>query len=650
MVSLGNRFKRYLGLYPAGAYLEAIEDGRVIGAFQGVKLVGYVLFDLPRADIRLVHLCVSETNRGTGVAASLVRKIQELHGDRTGIRLKCRSDYAASRVWPKLGFRAQSLPTGRGRDKAEMVAWWKDFGHPDLFAAALEGDKRLLVILDTNAVLDVVLDRAPRMKEALEAPALDGEVVFCITTSIRNEVSALKDATARRRAMLGLGKFQTLHSDADVAGSVAQELAAGVDPLEFENDSSLVNDIRIVAESLVAGASVILTSDDNATRVLGPAAKKQGLAMLHPSQLVVVLEELKGLRLGAPVRIQHTSVLSLPAVPGVDRELGHLISSHSGESRTAFLEHLRSRAASGVRTIHIEGGSLADALLATSSVGDVLRVDLLRVRSFPLAQTLLRQLLFQLRHEALRLGASRIVITDPHPGGGESPIRLLEEDGARLLEGQWTLLVIDAIYTMHELMAQSSLNSDLEQWTDGDLDATSYYAQLEHELWPLKIRDSPLPCYIVPIRQHFASELLGYDEPLLDRPSLGISRRHVYYKTPNYTFSSPGRLLWYVSGPWGGSIVAASQLVSSHRASPRTLFSRFENYGVWTLDHVEAASRRGRALAVRFGDTEVFNRGVRMSVADSIVKSHGQALGNMRTVRRIAGEAFEEIYSRGMKG
>lgn len=62
VVDLGDRFKRYLGLYPHKAISQAIDAGFVFGAFMGERLAGYALFALPYSDIRLVHLCVKSSN------------------------------------------------------------------------------------------------------------------------------------------------------------------------------------------------------------------------------------------------------------------------------------------------------------------------------------------------------------------------------------------------------------------------------------------------------------------------------------------------------------------------------------------------------------------------------------------------------------
>lgn len=648
VVQLGNQFKKYLGLYPEKAILKSIHDSNVLGAFADNRLIGYTLFDLPYSDIRLVHLCVHEEFRGRGVARMLTDSIQERYGDREGIRLKCRRDFPAHDVWPGLGFRAQSLTSGRGRDQAEMTVWWRSFGHPDLFAAAREVGARVQAVLDTNVVLDIVLGRDPLTKEYCDAPALDGEVLYCITRSVQNELVQIPDAADRQSVMASLAKYERLDDDLILTDKLCGNMVNALDPEDLERDPSLAADVRVLCETISAGASVMITNDDNAALVLRPHAKLHGVDIIHPSQLVVMVEDLKGIRRDAPDRIQNTSITIKSAAAGLDREIGHLVSTRRGETKTEFLKLIRGTAHLNVRVINTTDGDVVDGVLVTENCGDCLLVRIIRIRSFPLATTLLKQLLFQLRQEALRLGALRVSVTDANASGSELTDSAFVSEGFKRVNDKWVAEVVDARLPLATLRSDAS--RDLTSWTSEVDGSIGSLAQLERKLWPLKVVDAPLPCYVVPIKQTYASELLGYDLPLLARhDSLGISRRHVYYKSPRYVPRAPGRILWYVSGRRGGMIVGASQLISTHRASVRSLHARFKKYGIWTLEDVEkSASKSGIAGALRFGDTEIFHKPVSLSRAEQIVAAYGHKLGSMPTIREISREAYFEIYTSGI--
>ncbi|GAA4657971.1 hypothetical protein ACFOW9_00015 [Arthrobacter cryoconiti] len=531
-----------------------------------------------------------------------------------------------------------------------MTAWSRSFGQPDLFSSAIEDDTRVQAVLDTNVVLDLVLERNALTREYFEAPALDGEVMYCTTRSINNELSETKVLSQRRKVMAAMLRFENLASDLDLCEKLTEEVIAEISPRILARDKSLGNDARVLAETITSGASVLLTNDDNAANVLRPIALKHGVEILHPSQLVVMIDKLRDVRDDSPNRIQNTSFTISTASAGADRDLSHLVSSFSGESKPEFMKRIRSTSVANIRVVHATDSILADGIVSTWIIGNALMVDLLRVRRSPLSRTLLKQLVFQLRHEALESGLARILVVDPHPGGGEAAVSVFVDEGAKQTNGNWTFEVVDAQLTSRDLANGLVGDWDVRPWLTQTPETAESCARLERELWPLKILDAPLTCYIVPIRQHFASELLGYDTPLLPRESsLGISRRHVYYKADGIRPQAPGRILWYASGAKGGQIVAASQLLSSHRGRPESLHARFQKYGVWTLTDVNHHSQRtGVAIAIRFGDTEVLRHPVKLSEAESIVVSYGSSLGQVPTARAISAEAFTEIYGRGM--
>ena len=75
---------------------------------------------------------------------------------------------------------------------------------------------------------------------------------------------------------------------------------------------------------------------------------------------------------------------------------------------------------------------------------------------------------------------------------------------------------------------------------------------LEKLLWPLKIKDAEIPCYIVPIKPYYARELFDTKAAKAElfgvQPSLIWSKENVYYKNvhPNVE-KFPARILWYAS-------------------------------------------------------------------------------------------------------
>jgi hypothetical protein len=109
----------------------------------------------------------------------------------------------------------------------------------------------------------------------------------------------------------------------------------------------------------------------------------------------------------------------------------------------------------------------------------------------------------------------------------------------------------------------------------------------------------------------WSSQLLGVPPQLFTRPDrLGISLEHVYYRSSRSAGEvAPGRILWYVSGPAHGSVVACSSMVEVSQGPPDELWRRFRRLGVYERSHVrEAARDTGLVRALRVCDTEVLAR------------------------------------------
>lgn len=172
---------------------------------------------------------------------------------------------------------------------------------------------------------------------------------------------------------------------------------------------------------------------------------------------------------------------------------------------------------------------------------------------------------------------------------------------------------------------------------------------MEQRLWPAKLLDGALANYIVSIQPRWANELFSLQDTLLERPSLlGLSREHVYYRSPGGTPTAPARLLWYASGTGRGGIgavVATSQLVEVVTDTPSRLYRRFAHLGVYRAEDVAGRAKRGRASALRFVDTERFPEPVTLERLRSLGVISRTAL--LLSPVRIGAAEYGVVYEKG---
>ncbi len=304
------------------------------------------------------------------------------------------------------------------------------------------------------------------------------------------------------------------------------------------------------------------------------------------------------------------------------------------------------------RVIHDPGGE-AVAVYAAGKQQSAMVVPILRVKpSHPLSDTIARQVLFLLRQECRSQGLRLVRISDPHL----SRIARLAavDDGFFQHAEELIAFVIDLCAETGAIdlaVADAAASVSMKLPALPSRPSAVLAAALERRLWPAKLLDSDLPSFLVPIWPTWSSELFGIPRSLFPRPDLlGISREHVYYRSPRSCGEKfPARLLWYVTNrhPDGmRAVVACSQLEEIVVDDPVTLHRRFRHLGVWRQKQIEQAARDGRARALRFVDTEILPRQVSLDrVRELAGWSKPQPV--LQGPRKIPTDLFAAIYKEG---
>ncbi len=114
-----------LGFLPDGAFSDyANKHGILVAVDSDDTCVGYLLHRVAKDRATIAHLCIADTARGQGHATALVRHLVATTGDLRGIGLRCRRDFPAYRLWPKLGFAVVNEAPGRAADGSELTLFW----------------------------------------------------------------------------------------------------------------------------------------------------------------------------------------------------------------------------------------------------------------------------------------------------------------------------------------------------------------------------------------------------------------------------------------------------------------------------------------------------------------------------------------------
>lgn len=652
VIELGDRWKKTLGLFPHSAYKECERDGNLLVAVEAGELLGYTVFSRRRriGDVKLIHVCVAEGARRSGVAKAMVDQVSARHPDAIGITAYCRRDYGLSQVWERLGFRWMG---DRPRESAKVLAvWHRSHGHMTLFDSInQDGDDRLVVAVDTNVLSDIAspTTRAESSASAaLMADWLDDEIDVVYTASVANEAAGTDSKEMRAKLAGTLAFLRELRIDTDVFVPLHEEISELVTPEEHAKDASLERDIRHLAEAIAAGADVLVTNDANAIRVLsGPARTVSELVMVGPSEVIGQIDQVRSRSTYQPLRLQETNLAIQKARGGEGDELINMLNNAAGERLSDFQRLLRDTTQDPrthqARWLVRDPDSRLLAVYTIRQAEGRLEVPLFRIARSSLRETLTRQLLRRIRLHALEADRSSIAITDPLPPTVVS--RAAVDDG--FVRGG-TVLVGRAISKEVRVSEVADLlkGIDIAEPTSMPMLTAIEAFDLEHRFWPLRIVDAQLPCYIVPIRLTYAADLLCTSRTLFGRDtSLGLSLEHIYYRAPvAIGVRGPGRILWYESSDAGqGAITAVSHLEAVERDTPESLHGRYGRFGVWKLPAIREVSRGGQVEALRFRNTQLLEK----PVSRAKLNECSPTIAAIQAPRLINTEQYEWLINAG---
>ena len=183
--------------------------------------------------------------------------------------------------------------------------------------------------------------------------------------------------------------------------------------------------------------------------------------------------------------------------------------------------------------------------------------------------------------------------------------------------------------------------------------------ELERLIWPGKVADIDIPCYIIPIRHGWAREL--FDENLANADlfgadlNLAIQNEGVYYYSiRGAKTTAPARILWYVCQdkkiPGSAAIRACSTLKEVIVDFPKPIFNKYRRLGVYKWHDVLKTAKNNcnnKIAAVHFGQTELFSTVIQWEQIQQMLDGLG-INKSLISATPISSDVFMKIYRLGM--
>lgn len=628
VVKLGDANKQTLGLLPRQAFSDyASKEGIVAAVTEESELAGYVLFRRSRNWTHIAHLCVAEAFHGQGVARQLVERVI---GDSTlrqlfGVRLKCRRDYTANSLWNRFGFVPRADVAGRGISDTELTVWVLDHNENDLFSrSALSEPSLLRAVLDANVFYDLeVGQRSPgdfpeQSKEAqhLLADWISDAVELCLVDEIHSEIDRSADSHCRKLCRQHATRYRELvytKETAEAFYQILQKILGWHHPSVQQR-----SDMRQVSKAAATDATLFVTRDESLLAKSDEIFNRLLIRVLRPLDLILSIDERENEARYAPAALHGTEIshshCKHDSLDVICRAFltpqGERLNDFKARVRDALSQSVLNKSSS-VTTVNTADGRPFTLFAKIRITFDILKIPIFRTNDCKTASTIARHLLFSFIQETAETLGTRIEITDPFLP--TSTIEALEELRFIKTGDIWVRETVDKIISQEDARL---LVLEKPHATRGTGNTLSCFASLEESFWPMKVRESGLPCWIVPVHPEWARRLFDprlSDDELFRPDALRLLNwENVYYRSAKPKGpQAPARILWYVTrdkrDARTGSIRACSRLIESEHGPATTLFKKNERLGVYEWPDLARALKEGphqKIELLRFVDTE----------------------------------------------
>lgn len=617
-----------LGFFPDGAFAQHAAQGWILAAVDGSVVLGYLAYRVARARAVIVHLCVAEAARGLGVAKALFAALRAAAPDVRGVAVSCRDDFAATAVWPKLGFRTVGERAAREPGRT-LRSWWYDVDHPDLFSAVTSSLPT--VVMDANVFFDLLAPGTARPEEsrALTAPWVRDAYQLAVTPEVFTEIARSGDRAGRRRAREFASSFTLVTGEAAQVSVVLDTLREILGPPTRPQDES---DQRQLAHALTGSAALFVTWDGALLYAADRIAELFDTIVVRPVDVVSRLDIAIRPEHYMPARLEGSNITAARVTAADEREVVRVLHNAARREPTSGLASVVRAAIADCRDtdtvlVRDAAGAVTAVLVTRPGVDRTLTISAARVRRHPLGPTLARHLLWRAVNDAVRAGVHLVRVTDGYltpeveealgdvgfVRAGTHWVKLNVYGALTYAEALARVGVADAVFSLNGALAPvaAALRAGWRAAAPGEASA------LERALWPLTLRDAALPSFLVPIQPGWAMQLFGGD--LAAGQLFGVDAERVlrlenaYYRAARPgILRAPGRVLWYVSAgegyPQSMHVAAASALTEVVSGPATSLYRRFRRYGVFSWQHALTAAKggpEGKIMAFSFSHSHL---------------------------------------------
>jgi predicted GNAT family acetyltransferase/predicted nucleic acid-binding protein len=667
-----------LGFFPKGAFEEHKNKKLIIIAVdEKDECLGYLLYRITKNKTAITHLCVDENKRGQGIAKKLVDFLIQQTKHTAGIILKCREDYFGTHIWEKFGFTYSTHSAGRGKESKKLITWWRGNGEPDLFTATAKKlqQEKISAVIDANILFEfdepIKENNIPTL--LLKDSWIDDDIELFLTPEIRNEILRNKDDSKQSKNKTHAQSF----FQADCSTLKFDKILSELNTLFPEKLSSPrdISDLKHIAWTIGFGAEYFITNDENLILSTSELLEENyGLKILRPGELIRKIHELLKRKNYEPSRFIGTTLkYTLAKSEEIDR-LIKIFQNTCLERKNQFRETIQliiSKPDKYLLHVITEDNNPIGIIAKSVPQKDDYEIEIpvFRVientKGFTLAQQLVRDCIrYSIEKQK---SITRISDYNINKNVGEN---LYKFGFFGSLNGYVKInlpFIMNSTQITEKILEQHSKikveYKGIEEWGNLIKDQDNiknpvFIANQESYLFPLKIKDGQIPCYLIPIQPKWAEEL--FDEKMASmglfgrKTELALNDTLVYYRSAKGpTISSPARILWYVSGTEMGHskhVRACSLLEDVEINKPKELFRKYKRFGIYSWENVYQTAKNNinnDIMVLKFTNTELLKKPIKLKRLINIFLEGSQRY-QIQQPQPIKSDVFMKIYEEGM--
>lgn len=677
VIELGDRNSKTLGFFPRVAFDEQSRKGLIYIAIKDNALLGYLMFRKSYDRINIVHLCVDEKFRGQNTAMKLLSYLKENTKTYRGIRLKCRNDYNINKLWEKANFTPVKEQRGRSKAGHNLTIWWFQHKHHDLFSQAHDqiASEKKLVAIDTNIFIDL---RNKREKEslALMSDWLLDEIELCISKEIYNDIRRNPDPKIREECRKFVDYFHYLEFDEHKSNEILDRIKGNFRQIKERDES----DLKQIVNAINGDANYFITRDQYWIDQSDFFEKEYDITIKRPSVFITEVDELLEKTKYQPKRLAGTHILSeVISSKKVNLLIDNFyFNGHTQERKSEFTKKLNLCLANPkeneVVTISEPNGAVLGFFVINKKDKHKLKVPFIRTIKHNLSNTLIKHFLYKIIHIAIQEAKSVIQIEEKYLSIETENI--LTESNYIKSNNAWIKFSLNDVLTHDDLVKKLenyksimpefendllSILNKINEFSDTENRKSIYY-YLEKLLYPLKIIDNDIPCFVVPIKKEWATQL--FEENMLgerlqfknESPDLILNRENVYYRAARpKRLESPSRILWYISKSKNDvAFIAGNSFIDHIEIDlPKKLFKKYEQLGIYEWPQIYRLAKNDltkNIMSFIFSDTELFKNKVALNQIRRLYKSATDKDFNPISPLRIPNDLYLKIYNIGKNG